>query len=735
VIHSSIVSLYDYQKGVLRNLRASLEESGSVVLQMPTGSGKTVTAAEFIRQESAKGPVWFVCHRREIIRQVSRAFTSIGIRHDVIAPNPGKMDLGFGYDPTARVKIASVQTLSRRLDQYEAPRLVVWDECHHVAAGTWARMREQLSGARHVGLTATPERLDGKGLADWFSGLICGPSIKELVSTGRLSKIRMFAPSQPDLTSARVSMGDYRKDDADALMNTPVLIGSAVEEYKRHANGTRAIVFATSVEASRNIAERFNEEGIRALHVDATTPLDERDAAIAGLSSGELKVLTNVEVFTEGVDVPRVETVILFRPTRSLTLYLQMVGRGMRVAEGKDTLTVLDHAGLVYEHGFPDAEWEWSLDGKAKQKRIGAPREAGERIRKCPSCSHVHEPASECPNCGHEYVAREIAECEGELRELGNGPPLGCETQTAFSVRIGLSQASVSKYVSSGMPNVNGFPIVTMAMEWVNQRKTPEGCETVYEWARRTGVSTSAAYRNMQRGSLPSRDGYVISAEADEWAKSGGLGVYYSAIRPPSDVVNPTDYEPASSFAKRMGVRHGTVYAWLRRGLPSSENRWVHIEAGTNWVRENASTQVEPVWAEGEWVTRAEALKRIGYKGAPPAFIDMNKVASLENGRILWSDFRREFEENFKAKKTIDYEKVWEARKRNQQSRVPEGHETKSDFAKRLGKKGNTISQMVKDGLPTSTDGFVPISRALQWVEARPRTKIPPSAWDGVEPD
>jgi superfamily II DNA or RNA helicase len=663
VIHSSIVSLYDYQKNVLRNLRASLEESGSVVLQMPTGSGKTVTAAEFIRQESAKGPVWFVCHRREIIRQVSRAFTSIGIRHDVIAPNPGKMDLGFGYDPTARVKIASVQTLSRRLDQYEAPRLVVWDECHHVAAGTWARMREELSGARHVGLTATPERLDGKGLADWFSGLICGPSIKELVSTGRLSKIRMFAPSQPDLTSARVSMGDYRKDDADALMNTPVLIGSAVEEYKRHANGTRAIVFATSVEASRNIAERFNAEGIRALHVDATTPLDERDAAIAGLSSGELKVLTNVEVFTEGVDVPRVETVILFRPTRSLTLYLQMVGRGMRVAEGKDALTVLDHAGLVYEHGFPDAEWEWSLDGKAKQKRIGAARESGERIRKCPSCSHVHEPASECPNCGHSYTAREVVECEGALREVLGGIPEGHVSGPELVRLAGLNggRTAYSSLWKRGMPrHPSGYFPLESCLRWVNENyrrlAPPDGCETQSDFARRIGVRNNLVHSWINRDCMPSIDGFPIVEQALAWVSN----------RKQSEDMFVTK----AHFARLTGFGETSITRFAEEGMPM---HGVKVDVG-------------------------------------PA--------------LLWVEERRKNNPlSLLAQKYIS---------------GPSGHESKTKFAKRIGAIKRTVNKYIKNGMPIDPEsGWVNVRAALSWLEnsTQRKSEIPPSAWDGVEPD
>jgi len=787
VIDASIggVRLYDYQKDALKSLRAGLVESSAVVLQMPTGSGKTVAAAEFIRQEATKGPVWFVCHRREIIRQASRAFTQIGIRHGVIAPRPDKMGLGFAYDPDAKVKIASVQTLGRRFDKHEPPRLVVWDECHHVAAKTWANIREQLSGARHVGLTATPERLDGKGLSDWFSDLICGPSIKDLVEAGRLSRIRMFAPSEPDLTNARISMGDYRKEDADAAMNTPVLIGSAVEEYKRHVNGARAIAFATSVSASRNLAARFNEEGVQAAHIDATTPLDQRDEAISDLAEGRIKVLTNVEVFTEGVDVPAVDAIILFRPTRSLALYLQMVGRGMRIAEGKNGLTVLDHAGLVYEHGFPDVEWEWSLEGGARKRRVAKAREAGERMRKCPSCSHVHEPAPECPNCGHVYSGREIAECDGSLHELRVGPPEGYMSRRQFADMVNAAKQSVSNWMLEGMPSQNGFVETEAALKWMEEngrrsrsRPDDDGAVNQAEFANMVGVSRQTIASLVKKGMPASDNLWPIADKAKQWMREN----FKSRMYPPFDVDDPESYVSPKEFEKTHGLSAGMAYHYRNMGLPCASNSWVNRELGAKWIEGNVPANQSdednfcvtkaqfarefgvPVvrvhsWAKKglpilettrskrrvillharEWV-REHAAHEIPEKGCK--YVTLRKFAeildvhpsTLKNRH--WADMPRGPNGTVPVAKAIEWVKAQNfptIRPLNVSN--PDHYERPGNFAVRIGVRDSYISPWRRKGMPCAGNGWPHIYRALCWVRDNTNHAIPPSAWEGVEPE
>lgn len=650
---SSLVNLRPYQKQAIADVRAALERSGSVVLQMPTGSGKTVTAAEFIRQESAKGPVWFICHRREIIRQASKAFSALGVSHDVIAPKPEAMGLGFGYSPGARVKIASVQTLSRRsIENYDAPRLAFWDECHRAAAKTWSSIIKALPNTLHVGLTATPERLDGKGLSDLFSDLVCGPSIQALIDATppALSRVRIFAPTQPDLTKARISMGDYRKEDADAIMNTPVIIGDAVAEYRRHAGGSRALVFATSVAASKNIADKFNSEGIPAAHVDGDTPVAERDAAVSDLGAGRIKVLTNVEVFTEGVDVPEVDTVILLRPTRSLALYLQMVGRGMRPADGKDRLTILDHAGLVYEQGLPFYDWQWSLEGGARKRRIMAAREAGERLRKCPECSHVHPITPVCDECGFEYPSgREVGGYDGHLSAIPEFLSDG-EPQQRFAKRYGISHRTVAAYAQKGDLDThpNGWIVLSSGLQkmerllpiiksrfrrsdgenetissfamkygvdqrvvlrwgmlgmpmngplvpaqqadlWVSENKVSRGVsEKLIMFAERHGGSKQSINTLKKEGIPLNIEGMVISADAEEWLERHYVPRMSSAIIPPRF----RGFEPPARFSSRLGRAKTWVY---KQPIPRHpQNGWVHIRKGLEWVRDNTNIAIPP---------------------------------------------------------------------------------------------------------------------------------------------
>lgn len=399
-----MTDLRPYQATAVESAIQALTTNGSAVLQMPTGAGKTVVATEIVGQVNK--PVWFICHRQEIERQVADAFTLAGIDFGIVSPR-------YKPDCTKAVQIISVH--SKWLEDLPLPYFVIWDECHHVPAPSWASLHKRLSSAKHLGLTATPERLDGKGLSDWFEELIVGPSIAELVEQGYLSPFRYFAPSDPDLASAKLQAGDYRKKDADAAMNTPVLIGDAVAEYRRVADGKRAIAFCTSVDASMALVGRFNAEGIPARHIDGTTGIDERKETIAAFEAGEVRVLSNVEVFTEGFDVPSIEAVILLRPTKSPTLLLQMIGRALRYVEGK-TAVIMDHAGLHHDHGWFASEWDWNINGgAAKARRRGGARGP----RRCPECKEVRAEREPMCACGYEFpTGREIGEYDGVLREV-----------------------------------------------------------------------------------------------------------------------------------------------------------------------------------------------------------------------------------------------------------------------------------------------------------------------------
>lgn len=407
-----MIHLRPYQNELLDGARDAFRKGKrAVLLQMPTGAGKTVSGSHMIGGASRKGNVcWWLTHRRELIGQTSKTFASMGIPHGLISA-------GQSSDPYKLVQIGSVQTVARRLDKLAPPDLIIFDECHHLGAGQWQAIFDAYPNAKIIGLTATPWRLDGVGLGRWFGHMVNGPTVAELILEGALSNYRLFAPTTPDLAGVGTQAGDFKRDQLAEAMDKPSIVGDAVIHYQKLCPDKRAVVFAVNIEHSRHIVLQFQLAGIAAEHVDGTMDTASRDAAIQRFIAGETLVLSNCELFGEGFDVPAIEAVILLRPTKSLSLYLQQVGRALRPAPGKDHAVILDHAGNSANHGFPDDDREWTLDDREK-RRSG---EKGEvTIRTCPECFAVFRPVPQCPNCGHTYVAqvREIEQVDGELTEI-----------------------------------------------------------------------------------------------------------------------------------------------------------------------------------------------------------------------------------------------------------------------------------------------------------------------------
>lgn len=383
----------------------------SVLIQSPTGSGKTLLTAHMLRAAADKGmPSWFIVHRRELIKQSTIAFDGEKIKHGIISAN-------FESRKTDLIQIASIQTLVRRYHKYRVPKLIVWDECHHIASNSWAKIFESFPNSFHIGLTATPERLDGTGLAKWFRQMVKGPSVSWLIENGYLSPYKLFAPTNIDLKDVRISMGDYRGTELVQVIDKPSITGDAIKHYKKLADNKRAVVFCASIAHSKHVVAQFNEAGVSAVHVDGETDANERDEAIRRFRDGKVKVLSNVELFGEGFDLPAIEVAILLRPTQSLGLFLQQVGRSLRPFEGKAHAIILDHAGNSQRHGLPDDEREWSLEGRKKKPR-GKPVSS---VRICPSCFAANRRGCQiCSQCLHtfEVESREIEERDGELSEI-----------------------------------------------------------------------------------------------------------------------------------------------------------------------------------------------------------------------------------------------------------------------------------------------------------------------------
>lgn len=407
------IILRPYQIDIVNQARTLMQNGHkSILIQSPTGSGKTALTAHMLKTAVSKNmPSWFIVHRRELVKQSMRAFDKIGLYHGVIANN-------FIEDYQPLSQICSIQTLVNRFGRLKQPQLIVWDECHHVAAKGWAKIFEVFPSAFHIGLTATPERLDGKGLGQYFKTMVNGPSVEWLIDNGYLSKYRLFAPSSPNMVGIHTKMGDFVKSELTDLIDRPTITGDAIKHYIKYASGKRAVVFCVSVEHSKHVCDQFNSAGIKAEHVDGETESEIRDAAIKRFDSGETRVLCNVELFGEGFDLPSLEVAILLRPTQSLGLYLQQVGRCLRPSPGKECAIILDHSGNCERHGLPSEDRQWTLEGRGFTNNSNAKRGS---VRICPACYAAQQPGCAlCSFCNFKFVvqSREITYKEDELVEV-----------------------------------------------------------------------------------------------------------------------------------------------------------------------------------------------------------------------------------------------------------------------------------------------------------------------------
>ena len=413
------LSLRLYQHDIIAAIRAEYRHGAKApLLQSPTGSGKTVIYA-YITEGAAKknNRVLILEHRKELITQTSDALFGFGVIHGIIAP---------GHSMTHDlVQVASVQTLIRRLDSIYPPDLIIIDEAHHAAAGSWSKILSAFPNAKLLGVTATPLRLDGRGLGiksgGFFDTLINGPTVNQLVEQGFLSPSVVYAPKTDlDLTGIRKRFGDFINSEINERIDKPSITGSAVEHYLKLCPGVPAIAFCASVAHAEHVAAQFNTAGIPARSIDGNMQDWERKYCINGLTDGAYLVLCSCDLISEGTDIPRVATAIKLRPTASFGLNKQQDGRVLRVFPGKDIAYILDHVGNVFRHGFPDDEIEWSLDGEKAGIRKANDSGINEFVQ-CENCYLVfHRSDPACPECGWVRVPtiREIEEREGELQEL-----------------------------------------------------------------------------------------------------------------------------------------------------------------------------------------------------------------------------------------------------------------------------------------------------------------------------
>jgi superfamily II DNA or RNA helicase len=418
------VELYPYQERVIADFDAAIAAGKKrIILVAPTGSGKTIVGSAIIKSVTARRRgVLVLAHRREIIKQTSDKLQKLDVPHGIIMARTEPR-------PLENVQVAAIQTLDRRAIRAETMELppadlLAVDEAHHCPATTYRRIIEAYPNAILLGLTATPCRGDGRGLGGIFETIIECPQVAELIEQGYLVRTRVYAPVNPDLRGVRMQAGDYVEAQLADRMDRPQLIGDIVTHWHKFSERRKTVAFAVNVSHSVHMRDEFIKSGVRAEHIDGSTPKPERDASLARLASGEIELVTNCMVLTEGWDMPEVGCCILARPTKKMGLYRQMIGRVLRPADGKRDAIVLDHSGAVFSHGFVEDPVAWTLDpGKKAESPVHSKRceTPGSRLLECSQCGAVRVGGEPCPNCGFlpQRPPKPVPFGDGELAEVG----------------------------------------------------------------------------------------------------------------------------------------------------------------------------------------------------------------------------------------------------------------------------------------------------------------------------
>lgn len=386
------------------------------ILVAPTGFGKTDTAVPIVRSAVARGRrVWFLAHLKEILNDTSDRLLEAGVSH-------GNIRSGRSADYNQLVQVVSVQTAARR-DRLPPADLIIVDECHLARARSYGAVFDAVGRPLLLGLTATPQRLDGLPLGDVFDLLVPTCSTAQLIEEGLLVPIELFSPNPIDLPKLRGK--DFDNAEDAAILSSPAIVGDALSHWKRLCQGRRGVAFCSSVAHAEAVAEQWRRAGYRAMAVHGDSDDADRREAIAGLRAGRLDLVACAQLWIAGVDVPEIDVVIWLRRTTSVTAWLQGNGRGMRIAPwaGKKDLLIIDHVGNSDPLRLDDPLkiWDWSLDGKAK-KREGQTIS----VKICPKCFATMPSARpRCGDCGHVFTAasrRELQQVDGELvkRDLQN---------------------------------------------------------------------------------------------------------------------------------------------------------------------------------------------------------------------------------------------------------------------------------------------------------------------------
>lgn len=388
-----MVTLRPYQDKAVADISAAFNRDGHrrVLFVLPTGGGKTMTFAYIASKFAAAGKrLWILAHRDELLRQISETLFRFNVTHGVLR--------GGGAMSCDKIQVCSVQTLANRLSVLTAkPDMIVIDEAHHAVAGSWRKVAAALAASLVLGVTATPCRLDGRGLSEAFDHMVVGPTTAWLTNNGYLAPAMIYAPELVDTSAFRAR--DYTETKLAAAVDKPAICGDAVAHYLRFASGKRMLVFCVNLTHVGHVVAEYRSAGIAAEALDGSMTMTERTARVARFTAGETPVLVTCDLVSEGFDVPGCDGIQQLRPTQSESLNLQQVGRALRTAPGKTHAIILDHVRNWERHGLPTDPREWSLDAPRRSSRNNA---GNVGCRQCMKCYFIYPSfTAQCPNCGH----------------------------------------------------------------------------------------------------------------------------------------------------------------------------------------------------------------------------------------------------------------------------------------------------------------------------------------------
>ena len=451
-----MLDLYPFQADIIREVVKAFKSGYKAPLVVsPTGSGKTIIFSHIATGAVKKGKrVLILTHRREILQQTMSKLFLFGVQAGQIASGRPMTD--------ELIQVAMVGTIVRRLDSIIPPDLIIIDEAHHSISPTWSRVLDCFNCLK-IGFTATPERLSGEGLIEIFDTLIMGPHLVDLVKSGNLSYPKIYsAPANLLPGKMKITRGDYDSKEATEVMKKRVIVGSVIQHYKKYLNGLPTVCFCVSIEHCQVMEDEFKAAGFRSQTIHGKMNRSDRDASIKGLETGEVQVLCSCDVISEGVDVPVIAGAILLRRTKSLGLYLQQIGRALRPYPGKTQAIVLDHSGVVQDHGHVLNIREWSLLAKKRNKREKEEMQLPE-VSVCPKCSGVWPGLPLlCPDCGYNLQEdRDRAEgrkppkeIAGILREVMPEDTPGGQVQALVDQALRIQQLSPGDRQKAMMSNL-----------------------------------------------------------------------------------------------------------------------------------------------------------------------------------------------------------------------------------------------------------------------------------------